>query len=158
MEYNSLPQEGQRKMSLPQEGHSKVSLFLDTSYIVSSYFVKDTNHKKATELGTIVSQAQDLYITNYIYSEIATVLSQRIGKKACQNALEKIEEQAKVIYLSENMFRECKLEFFKQVDKNISFVDIASSLTVKENKIEAVVSFDKHFKQLGKTYGFKVIS
>jgi len=45
----------------------------------------------------------------------------------------------------------------KITNKNISYVDLSTAYIAKKYKIKNVSTFDKHFKKLGKDYGFNVL-
>jgi len=56
------------------------SIIVDSSVIISYFWPKDSNHENAQKLFRYLDTYQNIYITNLIVLEVATVLSQRIGK------------------------------------------------------------------------------
>jgi predicted nucleic acid-binding protein len=59
--------------------------------------------------------------------------------------------------MNQKLDAETKKEFLNLTNKNISYVDLNTALIAKKYKIKTVLTFNKHFKALGKKYGFKVI-
>jgi len=134
------------------------SVIVDTSFFVAFICSQDSNHSKSMDFLEHLLKNYDVYISNYIYLEFATIASQRIGKEGLRNILSQfplfgITE----IFISEDLHDKIKKEFVKLVDKNISFVDLSTSYIAKKHNIENVLTFDKHFKKVGKQYGFKVL-
>ena len=133
-------------------------IILDSSYIISSAIGDDDNHKIAEHLTTHIHTFDEVYITNYIFAEISTVLSQRLGKSNSSIILQGfLENPHEIIWVDKDTDKKTQREFLKLKDKNISYVDLSTAIIAKQNKINAVATFDKHFKKLGEKYGFEVI-
>lgn len=135
------------------------SLLVDTSFLVSLYLTYDSNHHRALALfGAIAQNKVVVKITNLIFVEVSTILSQKLGKpdftKIMQHKIFSDSEDSR-IFISEPFFKEVTREFLIVPNKNVSFVDVSTALVAKRDSLD-VVSFDKHFKGLGRKYGFKV--
>ena len=134
------------------------SLLFDTSYIVSFCIVNDTNHVKAKELAEYLQTFSRKYTSNMVYAETATVLSQRLGKKEANILLDIFCQSGVVELFVDQPFHEmCKVEYSTWKNKNVSFIDMTLAILSRQEKIASIVSFDRHFIELGKKYGFKVI-
>lgn len=135
------------------------SLLVDTSFIVSLYVTYDLNYPQALAFfRTMVESKKIVKFTNLIFLEVSTILSQKLGKSdfteiVHHGIFSDYEESG--IFIDELLFREVTQEFLLTSNKNISFVDLSTALVAKKMSLD-VVSFDKHFKALGKRYGFKV--
>lgn len=134
------------------------SIIIDSSYLISTAIKQDNNHHLAPYFHTQVYAYQSIYITNYIFAEVSTVLSQRLGKVQSGIILQRVLlDKIAMIHVNEEIDKQVRSEFLKLKDKNISYVDLSTSVIAKINKISAVATFDKHFKKLGKEYGFEVV-
>jgi len=136
------------------------SVLVDSSYIVSYFYKGDSNYNRAVELENNLIKFQNLAITPFIYLEIATILSQRVGKQSFNNVVLKALRKMSILELDfeNNIYKSTKREFLHIKNKNISFVDLHTFLTAKEYGIEAIVSFDKHFKHLAREYKIELIN
>ena len=138
--------------------NNSTSILFDTSYIISSTLWKDSNYHSAGAYIAQIDTFEKKYITNYIFLEMATVSSQKLGKLESNRLLQGfLESNIEIIWIDKLLDKKIQLEFLKLKDKNISYVDLATSMIAKANKISAVATFDKHFKKLGKEYGFEVV-
>ncbi len=131
-------------------------IILDTSYLVALIDRNDALHKKAIEIPGILERKSPPIITNYIYIELATILSQRIGKKFdLQKHLNK--SGIYLEFVSEDIFIKTMNSYPHIEKKDISFVDLLTAIYCKENHVSKVITFDKHFKHLANTYSFEAI-
>lgn len=134
------------------------SIIIDSSYLISTAIKQDSNHHLAPYFHIQIYAYQSLYITNYIFAEVSTVLSQRLGKIQSGIILQRaLLDKIAIIHVSEKIDKQIRSEFLTLKDKNISYVDLSTSMIAKINKISAVATFDKHFKKLGEKYGFDVV-
>jgi len=88
--------------------------------------------------------------SNYVFSEIITVLSQRISHK---NSTEFIEQKNNpttffsIIKLSQES-EDLAIEIFKkQTSKNVSFVDCANMALLEEKQADIIWGFDEIYKK-----------
>lgn len=130
---------------------------LDTSYLVSLFLTKDSNHNKAVKLLSQLKGLDDLFITNYIYVEFATILSQRLGKAEFTQIDRLIKGSITELFISEHIDAKTKRMFLKQSRKDVSYVDISSITIMNLMKIPNLVTFDRQFTFLCKEYGFQIL-
>jgi len=134
------------------------NILLDTSFLVSLFIKDDTNYAKATELLDTLTDAISVTITNYIYLETVTLLSQRIGKSGLREAIKVLDDlYVREIYIDLTTHTKVKSRYVDLTKKDISFVDISTAVVAKEHGVNAVLTFDRHFKYLGGRYGFEVL-
>lgn len=131
---------------------------IDTSFLVAFFLETDSGHAQALKMFPHIIKLRKLYVTNYLFTEFATILSQRIGKKQFLNIITQLRSfQIDEIFIEKEDYNKVKLEFFDLSNKNISFVDLSTSYIAKKHNIDNVLTFDRHFNKLGKHYGFKVL-
>lgn len=133
------------------------SIILDSSVIISYFWPQDSNHENARRLFQYLDVYQNIFITNLITLEIATVLSQRIGKSKLKVVTNDFVNSLDNLFVNEQDTGKVLSQFLEIKDKNISFIDLSTSYIAKKHKIDTVLTFDKHFKRLGKDYGFNVL-
>ncbi len=135
-------------------------LLLDSSFLVALFNKEYSLHEDALKAShKFLTESDKLFITNLIFVEFATVLSMRLGKSGLEEALGQdllLKGGLVELFVNQELYDEVKKTYLKDVlHKDISFVDLSTALVAKKMSLD-VVSFDKHFKALGKRYGFKV--
>ena len=90
----------------------------------------------------------EVYLTNYIFSECATVLSLRI--KDFHKAIKKTNEikQLPIIFADEELFEEAWKMFQEQKEPQLSFVDCTIVISMRATNISHLATFDKAFKEV----------
>src|SRR3990172_11654069 len=105
------------------------SLLFDTSYIVSFCITKDINHSKAKELTEFLQTFSKKYISNMVYAETATVLSQKLGKKEAEILLDIFCQSGVVeLFVDQPLHQMCKHEYRTWKNKDVSFIDISTAI------------------------------
>ena len=130
-----------------------MKLFIDTGPIVA-YYNRDYNyHQKAREIFKKISLGSlaftDLYISDYIFDEAVTVVSARTGNYDLAVELGNALKDSQVIHMlrvDERIFKMAWQKFIRLKDSGISFTDCTSIALMKDYKIKAAFSFDKHFR------------
>ena len=136
-------------------------IFLDSNFLVGLYATSDSLHQKCLSLSTrLASQpGTKLYISNYVLTEVLTVLSQRAGKKTAITAGEKIIESKYFTIVQHNTESDILAwRLFKQVEnKNTSFIDVAIIRRMKLEGISNLTTFDIQLAKLAKAHKIKVL-
>lgn len=135
-------------------------IFVDSNYVVALFNPTDGLHKNALEIASAIeAQQRPLVISNFIFLEIVTVLSQRRGKDVAREVGQYLlgHPFVTVIHADESLQRET-WEIFQNVDdKNISFVDSSIIAIMQAEDINTLLTLDTHdFKKLQKQYKFKL--
>lgn len=137
-------------------------LIVDSNMFIGYANEHDVNHIDSIKaVNFALKNTKLMIITPFIFSEIVTVLSQKAGRKIAikvGNYLQKSIQNGLIDNFSSNEIYELEIWklFCDTISKNISYVDC--SIAVTAQKLNAtVLSFDKHLKQLGRKFGFKVI-
>ncbi|MBI4120602.1 MAG: PIN domain-containing protein [Parcubacteria group bacterium] len=133
-------------------------VFVDSNYFVALFNPSDALHKRALDLArNIDSQNTFLVISNFVFLEIVTVLSQRRGRKVAIEVGEHLLTNSliTIIQVDELLQRESWHIFQNIMEKNVSFVDSSIVAVMKAEYITKLLTFDaKDFKKLRKRYQF----
>ncbi len=124
-------------------------IIVDSSYLFALAYEKDSCHKKALRIKKIAVQENDYYIGMNVYSEILTLVSQRVSKAASIELLTYINQNYNLINPDDDTYIKADSYFRKAKSKNISYSDCISFAIMDQENIELVLGFDEHFKQMG---------
>jgi hypothetical protein len=130
-------------------------IFIDTSAWDAIEDSGDVNHEAAMIFKDEMANRYELITSNYILDETYTLLLRNIGYArtvAFHRQLEMLKKAGvlQVIQLSENIIENAWIIFEKyNQDKCWSFTDCASYAAMKDQDIDEVFSFDRHFEQMG---------
>lgn len=120
-------------------------IITDTSALVSLFSKQDINHNKAIKIINNLKTAE-LLISNYIFAEVTTMLSQKEGKKKAVKIGEYLKKKYSWIRL-DTKTEELAWEIFKkQTSKNVSFVDCATFALYQDGAFDKAFTFDSDFK------------
>lgn len=115
---------------------------IDSSVWVALFLEFDSNHKKAEEI--IPKLEGKIYLLYNVIVEVTSVLTYKHSKKQADNFLDYIED----IVLFENELKP-EIEFFKKIDKRVSFVDISLIFLSKKLDLD-LITFDSQMISLFK--------
>lgn len=143
-----------------QRFRNRIRVFVDSNVFIGIFNKDDALHKKALTLWDGLKKEDALIVvSNFIISEVITVLSQRVGKQLALEFAFSIyfneKEEVELVRMDER----CELltlEYFTKISsKNVSFTDVSILAILEIYHIEALASFDNFFKQ---QKGIKLIS
>ena len=126
-------------------------LLADSDFFIALYKKDDSNHQRAMKLlETLSGDAVELLMSVFIYSEIATVLSQRVGKQTARYFMNDVEKQGVQIVQSDaTLFERARHVFQVQTSKNVSFADATNIALAQIKGIEEIASFDADYAKNG---------
>ncbi len=134
--------------------------FVDSNYFIALNNTTDSLHQPAKEIAQKIAESQ-LLISDYVFSEIMTVMAQRVSKNRALDLGEQLltSPYIKLIQTGRKQF-ERSWEIFAQLEsKNISFVDCSIVANLETLQIDNLISFDQtDFAPLAKQFGFRLIS
>src|SRR6266581_3868550 len=109
-----------------------MNIFIDSNYFIALYNPGDLLHEKAKEIAKQLQKDNPYtFISNFIFLETVTVLSQRLGKEYALSAGNKLLQSHSLIVINAR-FQNRSWEIFKKTErKNVSFVD-CSTLAIME--------------------------
>ena len=120
-------------------------VFVDSNYIIALFNPTDSNHKRAKVIAKKLEEQQTkLVLSNFIFLETVTVLSQRRGKEVASDvgALLKQDHTISIIMI-DDLLNDAAWYIFQNVPyKNISFVDCSTIALMKTENLQRILTFD----------------
>lgn len=138
---------------------TKNKLIVDTSFWISYLINNDINHSLSMKFIDSTIRKSEIYISNYILMEVYTVISQKMGKVYLNDIVKKeIFSNSNIIeiFVNEKDNSNIYKEYLKTNIMDASFVDISILYIAKKHGLK-ILTFDKHFKKLGKEYNIEII-
>lgn len=128
-------------------------ILVDADAFVALAKEDDANHKKAVEvLGALNERPVSFLTTNYVFLEVVTVLSVRVGRTAALafiDSMRSVDSPFPVHRISEELDDSAVEIFTKQTSKNVSFVDCSNIAVCRALHVDSVFSFDKIYPKNG---------
>lgn len=136
-------------------------VFFDSSFWVAQYHEGDAHVRNADRLLEMIPDDAELYTNNLVIYETLTVLSQGAGKvqslKFGRYIFDGIDHGSLYTAIFDEARERQTWKIFQAVpQKDISFVDCSILATIKEYRIDTLLSFDKDFKRFQQPYKFKL--
>ena len=124
-----------------------MKLLLDSDFLFGLYITHDPSHDRAVKLlEETWGKKPELYITNLVMQELATVVSYRVGQKESITLLDKLEEHNLIkIHVNEELEDAGWELFLKQTKKGTSFVDCANLAVIDKYKFDGILSFERFY-------------
>lgn len=128
-----------------------VELLVDSDFFIALYSSSDTNHQGALLLlEKIRKKEAGLLISVLVYSEIVTVLSQRVSQATARHFMEDSEMAGlHIAQTTEELFEKSKAIFKNQRSKNVSFTDASNIALARIKGFSSIVSFDRDYSKNG---------
>lgn len=133
-------------------------LFIDTSFFVALFNRLDNQHQKAKQISEkLLVEAPGIFISNFIFSETVTVVSQKVDRETAVAAGLKLPSAKTFIYI-DSLLQQKSWNIFQKIDKkNIGFVDCSILAVMAHEDIKWLLTFDgTDFKSLQKPFKFKL--
>ena len=127
------------------------TIFVDSDAFVALTKEDDSNHKKAKDIFLELQDKPVTFVTsNYVFSEVATVLSQKVDHKTAVAYINNMKSQDCVFIverITEKTEEAATQIFIKQTSKNVSFVDCTNIALIGEKHMDGIFSFDDDYKR-----------
>lgn len=123
-----------------------MTIFVDASAAVSYFSNQDPNYSKARVLAKSFG-GNKIITSNFVFAEIVTILSQKVGKTIAIDAGNYISNNFSLIRTAEDTENISWEIFKKQKSKNVSFVDCTIFALYQQGVFDKVFTFDKDFKK-----------
>ncbi len=126
----------------------------DSDFFIALYSLSDTNHTHAVRILSSLAEfsSLQLFTSVFVYSETATILSQRVAQKTAHHFMEDITKQGVILmYPDEIILKAAQDCFKKQRSKNVSFVDAINITLMREYTFSGLLSFDQDYVKNGIT-------
>lgn len=132
--------------------HSPIIL-VDADILVAMIKRDDSNHLKSERVfNSFENTKVSFIITNYVFSEAVTVISQKINHQTAIGFISNMKSTDSIISVKwiTPEIEEDAIEIFKQqTSKNVSFIDCTNMALVKHENLDAIFSFDEIYKKNG---------
>ncbi|HEY3900217.1 MAG TPA: type II toxin-antitoxin system VapC family toxin [Chthoniobacter sp.] len=129
-----------------------VDVFMDSAGFFALWDAGDEHHSAAVRLQrTLAGKRRHFLTTDYVVQETATLLLVRHSHAAAVDFLDTIEgsEALQLEWIGPERFDAARLLFRRHGDKEWSFTDCASFVTMRELRVRDAFTTDRHFRQAG---------
>lgn len=122
-------------------------LLVDSDFLVGVFREGDANHKKAMGvLGKIKREEIELWMSNLVQQESATVVSHKVGMNAVRQYMKiLVGDIQRVIRVDADLEKSAWGIFLRQTKKGCSFVDCANLAVIEKYKLDGILTFDKFY-------------
>lgn len=130
-------------------------IFIDSNFFIALANPKDSLHQKAVSVSDILQKnSSPLCISNYIFLETVTVISQRVGREeAISRGKQLLDESFSMIQVDLGLQNAAWEIFCETPKKNTSFVDCSTIAAMLAEGIDKLLTFDQEdFKPLLKKH------
>jgi predicted nucleic acid-binding protein len=128
------------------------ALFVDTAGWVACADGADPAHLRASAARDAALEAgQTLVTTDFIVDETLTLIRFRLGLEAAAGWWTQVDGSPRLRWesIGSDRFEKARHLFFQYRDKEFSFTDCTSFVTMRELKLAQVLTTDRHFHQMG---------
>lgn len=132
--------------------HRSNILFVDTGAFYARYVIRDQHHETAGKLWQRVrKEAIPCATTNFVLSELITLLAYRFGSEAALTAAREIYNSQAIGLIHITLEEELKgLEWIERFsDQKISMTDAASFAVMEAKRLATAFTFDHQFEIAG---------
>ena len=124
-------------------------VFIDTQFVIALINQRDENHKQASELAEKYEN-QPLLTTDGVLLEIGNALARNFKDQAVEAIDDFLtSNDVEIIHLTPQLFDQGFSLYKKHKDKTWGLVDCISFAVMRKQKINSVLTFDRHFEQAG---------
>ena len=131
-------------------------IFIDSNFFVALHNPDDSLHKDAVNRSKVLLEAAPkAYVSNYIFLETVTVLSQKVGRQeAILRGNQLLNPEDFNFVQINNWLQEQTWRIFCEISKkNTSFVDCSTIAVMQAEGIDKLLTFDQEdFKPLLKKH------
>ena len=130
-----------------------LTIFVDSDAFVGLTKKDDSNHERARQIFLELQDKPFVFVTsNYVFSEVVTILSQRIDHETAVAYIRSMKSEDCVFTIERVGLgtEEAAIQIFiKQTSKNVSFVDCTNIALIRERHMDGIFSFDDDYKKNG---------
>src|SRR5665811_229628 len=127
-----------------------MTVFVDTSAIYALFDGNDDMNARAAKLWEgLISRQDNLVSTNYVMTELFTLLNQRLGLAAARMFQEDAVPLISIEWVDESLHHAGVAAMLAAGRKKLSLVDCVSFDVMRSLGIRSVCCFDRHFKEQG---------
>lgn len=134
-------------------------VFADSNYWIGLFNPKDELHPSSRATGKeLISAKVEFLISNYIFSEVTSVLSLRAGRQAGTAAGQYLlsDPKIKTIHLDQ-VLHQGTWQIFQEIrQKDLGFVDCSILAILRTEPIDALLTFDDLLAKLARKQRVKI--
>lgn len=135
-------------------------IFVDSNYFIALFNAADAQATQAAQFAhELDSKKVKLVISNFIFLEVVTVLSQRVSRSFAQQGGKNLlaDKNIEIIHVNELLHQQTWSIFQEVQEKDVSFVDCSTIAVMRAENISTVLTFDQtDFKRLQRLYRFSL--
>ena len=128
------------------------ALFVDTAGWMACADAADPGHVRccAARDGALET-GQTLVTTDFVVDETLTLLRLRLGLGAAETWWQQVDGSSRLRWerIDSDRFEKARHLFFQYRDKDFSFTDCTSFVTMREIRLTHAITTDRHFRQMG---------
>ncbi len=127
-----------------------MNIFIDTCAFIALIDSDDECNFIAAELFKKATEAKEKFFTsNYIMFETIFLLQRKLGLPAVNDFRRFMLPLINMIWVDEKIHNDCLSNLISAEKRKVSLTDYTSFYILDNFKIDAVFTFDKHFKEKG---------
>jgi predicted nucleic acid-binding protein len=125
------------------------AVFSDTSFFVAYLNSRDHSHELAHEYMTTFSEK--IITTAWVLAELGNFLAEGWNRRLFVPMVHQFraDQRSRILPASSELFEEAVTLYGKRLDKDWSFVDCTSFITMKKERLNDALTEDHHFEQAG---------
>lgn len=126
----------------------RIGIFLDSNVLIAFANEQDALHHRAIELMQRISGGTELFISDYIFNEIVTVLAmkRRERERAIRFGKHLLNSNIILLHIIKPILQEGWEVFCKE--KNLSFTDATIIAAMRQFDIRTLATFDEGFQEM----------
>lgn len=127
-----------------------MKVFLDTSAFYALSSSSDQDHARAKEsLRRLIEGNAEFVSTNYILLECVSLLQRREGLDIAKRFVGRVTETVSILWINDTQHNRAWDYWNRAWKRDLSLVDCASFIVMKEEGIKEAFAFDKQFEEAG---------
>jgi predicted nucleic acid-binding protein len=127
-----------------------MKVFVDTSAFLAVLNADDDFHQQAAAIWLDLLTEETRLITNsFVLVETYALVQNRLGLDAVRTLAKEILPLFEVKWIDNQFYQQAATSLFAANRQQLSLVDCSSFVTMHQNNIEFVFSFDRHFSEQG---------
>lgn len=126
-----------------------MKILVDSDFLVGLFRDEDVHHERTVMvLKKMIKEQNDLFVSNLVLFESATVLAHRVDMSAVRLFYQKLPKlNLKKFDVDDRLENKGWVIFLKQTKKGCSFVDCANVAAIEIYRFGGILSFDKFYPE-----------
>ncbi|MEK6967279.1 MAG: PIN domain-containing protein [Nanoarchaeota archaeon] len=122
---------------------------VDSDFLVAVFREEDQNHQAAMgKLQVVQGFEVELWISNLVRQESATVVSHRVGMQAVKEFMKLLAMDIhRTVWVDKKLEERSWEIFLKQTKKKSSFVDSSNLAVIEKFKLDGILAFDGFYPE-----------